>query len=97
MTTLAIGLSVTGFVMVMIAWATYLATVPSGKVPVRPIGTIVLQFAGIVAAVAAVVWSIRVDGSVVAAVIIPAVFALMLGSAFFFFLSQRKTPSVISR
>ena len=92
MNTLAIGLSAAGFVMVMTAWATYLATIPSGKVPARPVATIILQLAGMVAAVTAVVWSIQADGSAGVAVIVPAVFALVMGSAFCSFLSLRKTP-----
>ena len=64
MTTLAIGSSAAGFVMVMGAWVSYLATIPGGKVPARPIGTIILQLAGIVLAVSAVIWSFRTGGSI---------------------------------
>lgn len=60
--------------------------------PARPIGAIILQLAGILAAASAVIWSIRTDGSAGVAVIVPAVFALMMGSGFFYLLSLRKTP-----
>ena len=92
MNTPAIGLSAAGFLMVMTAWVTYLATIPSGRVPARPVGAIILQLAGIVLAVSAVVWSFRDGGAPGAAVIVPAVFALMMGSTFFYLLSLRKTP-----
>ena len=92
MNTPAIGLSAAGFLMVMTAWVTYLATIPSGRVPARPVGAIILQLAGIVLAVSAVVWSFRDGGAPGAAVIVPAVFALMMGPTFFYLLSLRKTP-----
>jgi hypothetical protein len=92
MSTATIALSAGGFLAVMVAWGTYLATIPSGRVPVRPVGWIILQLAGIAAAVSAVVWSIRSGGSPGLAVIVPAVLALMMGSTFFYLLSQRKTP-----
>ena len=92
MNPLAIGLSAAGFLMVMTAWVTYLATIPSGRVPARPVGAIILQLAGIVLAVSAVVWSFRDGGAPGAAVIVPAVFALIMGSTFFYLLSLRKTP-----
>ncbi len=92
MNTLAIGSSAVGLVMVLTAWGTYLATIPGGKVPARPIGTMTLQLAGIVLVISAVVWSLRDGGSPGLAVIVPAALALMMASAFFYFLSQRKTP-----
>ena len=92
MNTPVIGLSAAGFLMVMTAWVTYLATIPSGRVPARPVGAIILQLAGIVLAVSAVVWSFRDGGAPGAAVIVPTVFALMMGSTFFYLLSLRKTP-----
>jgi hypothetical protein len=92
MNTVAIAASAAGFLAVMVAWGTYLATIPSGKVPARPVGWIILQLAGMATAVSAVVWSSRIGGSPGVAVIVPAVFAVMMGSTFFYFLSQRKTP-----
>jgi len=92
MNTMAIATSATGLVAVMVAWISYLATIPSGKVPARPVGSIILQLAGMVAAASAVVWSFRDGGSPGVAVVVPAVFALMMGSTFMYFLSLRKTP-----
>ena len=92
MNTMAIATSATGFVAVMVAWISYLATIPSGKVPARPVGSIILQLAGMVAAASAVVWSFRDGGSPGVAAVVPAVFALMMGSAFMYLLSLRKTP-----
>ena len=92
MNTMAIVASAAGFLAVMVAWGTYLATIPSGKVPARPVGWIILQLAGMTAAVSAVVWSFRDGGSPGVAVIVPAVIAMLMGSTFFYFLSQRKTP-----
>jgi len=92
MMTVAIMMSAAGLVAVLVAWVTYLATIPSGKVPVRPIGTIVLQLVGVGLAIAAVVWSFSEGGAPGPAVIIPAAIALMMGSTFFYLLTQRKTP-----
>jgi hypothetical protein len=92
MNTIAFAASAAGFAAVMVAWATYLATIPSGKVPVRPVGWIILQLVGIVLAISGVAWSFQEGGSPGVAVIIPAAFALMMGSTFFYLLSQRKTP-----
>jgi len=85
-------MSVGGLGAVLVAWGTYLSTIPSGKVPVRPVGTIVLQLVGIGLCIAAVVWSFGEGGVPRVAVIAPAVFALMMGSTFFYLLSLRKTP-----
>ena len=92
MNTMAFATSATGFVAVMVAWISYLATIPNGKVPARPVGSIILQLAGMVAAASAVVWSFRDGGSPGVAVVVPAVFALMMGSTFMYLLSLRKTP-----
>lgn len=92
MMTVAITMSAAGLIAVLVAWVTYLATIPSGKVPVRPVGAIILQLAGIGLGLAAIAWSFRDGGAPGAAVVVPAVFALMMGSTFFYLLSQRKTP-----
>lgn len=92
MNTLAIGSSAVGLVMVLTAWATYLATIPSGKVPARPVAGITLQVVGIILAISGVVWSFRDGESPGLAVIVPAILAVMMGSTFFYLLSQRKTP-----
>jgi len=92
MNTVAIGASSAGFAAVFVAWVTYLSTIPSGKVPVRPVGSIIGQVVGIGLAVSAIVWSFRDGGSPGVAVIVPAAFALMMGLAFLYLLTQRKTP-----
>jgi hypothetical protein len=92
MNTVAIATSAAGFLAVIVAWGTYLATIPSGKVPARPVGWVILQLVGMAVSASAVVWSFREGGSPGVAVIVPAVFAVMMGSTFFYFLSQRKTP-----
>ena len=89
---MAIALSAAGFSAVMGAWGTYLATIPSGKVPARPVGWIVLQLLGIGLAVSAIVLSFRDGGSPGVAVSVPAVFALIMGAFFLWLLTQRKTP-----
>ncbi len=92
MNTITIGMAVAGFLAVLTAWVAYLATIPSGKVPARPVGSIILQLVGVCLAVSAVVWRFRDGGSPGVAVIVPAVFALMMGSGFLYLLSLRKTP-----
>jgi len=92
MNMIAIGMSLAGFAMVMIAWGTYLATIPSGKVPVRPVGAVVLQLAGVGLAIFAVVWSFRGGGAPGIAVILPAAFAVMMAAFFLYLFSLRRTP-----
>ena len=92
MNTTAIAMSATGLIAVLVAWVTYLATIPSGKVPTRPVGAISLQAAGIILGLAAIVWSFRDGGAPGAPVIISAVVAVMMGLTFFYLLSLRKTP-----
>jgi hypothetical protein len=85
-------MSAAGFVAVVGAWTGYLATVPSGNVPARPIGGITLQITGICLAIAGIVWSLRDGGSPGVAVIAPSAVALMMGPLFLYLLTQRKTP-----
>jgi len=92
MNTLAVGMSVAGFMFVMGTWIRYLSTIPRGAVPARPLGSVVLQCVGIGLGLAAVVWSYLSGGGFVVAVIAPAALALMMGSGFLWLLTQRKTP-----
>jgi hypothetical protein len=92
MNTVAVGMSVAAFVVVMGTWVAYLAKIPSGKVPARPVGSIILQCVGIGLAVSAIVWSYQGGGGPGVAVIVPAAFALMMGATFLWLLTQRKTP-----
>ncbi len=92
MNTTGVLLAAAGCVSVFVAWATYLSTIPKGTVPVRPIGTIMLQLGGAGLAIAAIAWSLRDGGTPGAAVIVPAALALMMGLGFIALLTQRKTP-----
>jgi len=92
MDTLAVGMSAASFILVMGTWVKYFSTVPGGKVPARPIGSIIIQCLGIVLAVAANVWNYQSTRSFSIAVIVPAVLALMMGLFFLWLLTQRKTP-----
>lgn len=88
---LDVGLASAGLVAVMVAWATYMATVPSGKVPVRPVGHVLLQLLGIGLAVGGLVTSLQADGLSVG-VVVPAAIALMMGPLFLVLLALSKTP-----
>ena len=92
MNLVALGLSVAGFATVMGTWVVYLGGIPRGRVPVRPVGSVILQCMGIALAASAIVWGYLGSLSSGAAVIVPAVFALLLGPAFLWILTQRKTP-----
>ncbi len=92
MDTTAVAFAAAGFMTVMLAWGTYLATIPGGTVPARPVGTIMLQLTGVGLAITGIAWGMREGGSPGVAVIAPAAFALMMGPFFLFLLTQRKTP-----
>jgi hypothetical protein len=92
MNTIAIGMSAAGLVVVMGTWIAYLSTIPRGIVPARPLGSIIFQCVGIGLAISAVISAIGGGGTAGIGVIAPAVMALMMGSAFFWLLSIRKTP-----
>ena len=91
MNTIAFAVSAASLVVIMSAWFSYLATIPRGKVPVRPIGTLIMQCVGMGMAILAIVLSYQASGLSVA-VTIPAAIALIMGPLFFWLLSQRKTP-----
>lgn len=92
MNMMAVGLAAAGFAAVMVAWGTYLATIPSGKVPARPVGAIGLQLVGVGLAIAAIVWGYRDGGSPGVAAIVLAAFAVMMAAVFFYVFSLRRTP-----
>ena len=98
MNPVAIGLSVAGFMTALGTFGLYLSTIPRGKVPVRPIGTVLFQCVGLGLAISGVVvWSLQGGGLSggglsVAAVVAPAALAVMMGLGFFYLLSTRKTP-----
>ncbi len=92
MNTIALSFSVASFVVVMGTWISYLATVPRHKVPVKPVGSVILQCMGIGLAISAIIE--RDPGNTIfgAAAMIPALLALMMGLFFLWLLSIRKTP-----
>ncbi len=92
MNTLAIILVAAGLASVLVGWGTYLATIPRGTVPLRPVAAITLQLGGMGLAIAGVVWSARAGQTPGAALIAPAGFATVMAVFFMFLLSQRKTP-----
>ncbi len=92
MNTAVIGMSTAAFVVVMGTWGVYLASIPRGTVPVRPVGSVFMQCIGIVLAVSAIFSSYQGSETSGAAVLVPAALALMMGLTFLWLLSQRKTP-----
>ena len=82
MNTIAFGMAALSFVVVMGTWGAYFAKIPRSQVPVWPLGSIILQSVGAVLAISAILWSFQGSGSAGAAVLIPAVLALMLGLFF---------------
>lgn len=91
MNSIALIFAVAGLLSVMTAWAMYLATIPRGTVPDRPVGYLAAQVAGIALAAAGIAWSAR-SGAAGPAVIAPAAFAMFMAGFFLFLFSQRKTP-----
>ena len=86
------GLSVAGFFVVMATWAKYLAAIPAGKVPVRPVGSVILQCFGIFLCLSAILWGYSENNGFKIAVVLPAIPALLMGTMFLLLLTQRKTP-----
>jgi hypothetical protein len=92
MNTAIISMSAAAFVAVMGTWGVYLASIPRGKVPVRPLGSVIMQFLGAGLAGLAIVWNYQGPETSGAAVIVPAALALMMALTFLWLLTQRKTP-----
>jgi len=88
----AIILSVAGAALVVLTWGVYLASIPAGKVPVRPVGSVMLQCTGVTLALGGVLHWVRGADAHAAAVFAPAGLAVVMGGFFLFLLSQRKTP-----
>lgn len=92
MNTVVVGMSAASFLVVMGTWLAYLATIPRGTVPARPVGSIILQSLGIGLGISAIVWnSVSGGGSSMFALVL-AIVAMMMGLMFFWLLSLRKTP-----
>jgi hypothetical protein len=88
----AVALSSGGALAVLVAWASYLSTIPRGKVPVRPVGHIALQVVGAGLAVTGLLLALRGGGFPGVVVLGSTSFAVMMAGTFLFLLSQRKTP-----
>ncbi len=88
----AVGLALASVVVTFSTWLVYFSKVPSGNVPVRPVGSVLLQVLAIGLGILATVWDVNVTGSVHVAVILPAAVALMMASFFLWLLTQRRTP-----
>jgi hypothetical protein len=86
-------LGVASLGLVMVGWGTYMATIPKGNVPVRPIGTLALQSAGIVLAVAAIAVGLRTAAGLGATTIALSAVAMVMGALFIFLMTQAKTPA----
>ncbi|MEM7803276.1 MAG: hypothetical protein AAF633_29065, partial [Chloroflexota bacterium] len=73
-------------------WSWYMLSIPRGKVPVRPVGSIILQGSGVVIGLVAL---LRLDWRSILSTI-PVLFltgfAVGMAGFFFWLLSQRKTP-----
>ena len=91
MHTLSATLSGAGLLVVLGVWVAYFAKVPSGKVPIRPIGSILLQCVGMGLGVAGLLQG-PLGGAVGVGVAAMAGISLVMGGLFLWLLSQRKTP-----
>lgn len=80
-----------GLLLVSGGWLAYLARIPAGRVSRRPVRFMLAVGAGCALALAAVAWSARA-GSLGPLVVATAAPALVMGSLFFWLLTQRKTP-----
>ena len=92
MNIVAIALTFGGLFSVLVGWVSYMATIPKGNVPVRPVGSLLLTIGGAIAAIAGIALSFQDGGTPGFVVAIPASMALMMGSLFPFLLTLRKTP-----
>ena len=90
--TIALTLASIGLGSSLVAWIAYMATIPGGKVPVRPIPHIVLQVVAVAASIAAIALSFRDGGTPGALVIVLAANGMIMGGLFLWILTQRRTP-----
>ena len=81
-----------GFLFVLGSWMWYLSTIPRMAVPRRPIGTILFQALGAVAAIIALLAYRPESGMTAVLVYLLAGMALGFSLFFFWLLTQRKTP-----
>lgn len=79
-----------GFATVLTSWVTYMATVPSGKVPLRPHGHLAAQTLGAGLAVAGIATAVSAGGALAPTLL--AAPALTLAGMFGYLYTQRATP-----
>ncbi len=89
---MAAGIAGVALLVVLGTWARYLSTIPRDKMPARPVGSVILQLIGMTLGVAAILQSYRSGDGFVAAVVINAATAVMMGAFFLWLLANRKTP-----
>ncbi|MGH1345889.1 MAG: hypothetical protein ACRBN8_30270 [Nannocystales bacterium] len=86
-----LALAGSGFATVLTSWVTYMATVPSGRVPLRPYGHFAAQAVGAGLAATGVA-AAATSGSALLAPALAAAPALALAGTFGYLYSQRATP-----
>lgn len=80
-----------GSSLVLGSWVTYMATVPSGKVPARPYGHLAAQAVGGLLALWGIASAIGTDAGLVRPALAGSL-GLTMSGLFFFLYSQRATP-----
>lgn len=89
---LILGLALISFVLVVGTWVAYMATVPSGKVPERPVAHLIALSVGVGLALAAIALAVGKGAGLVALVLAITAMPLMMSGLFVYLLSLRKTP-----
>ncbi|MEO0601225.1 MAG: hypothetical protein AAF211_07300 [Myxococcota bacterium] len=74
------------------AWVIYFTTVPSGRVPTRPVAYLLLQVTALVLSVAGLVGLPGVDGLALAGTVGLGAFGVVASTLFLWLFTQRKTP-----
>ncbi|NQU65317.1 MAG: hypothetical protein HQ517_13680 [SAR324 cluster bacterium] len=92
MNTISVGISVAGFAVVFGSWVQYFSTIPKMKVPINPIAHVITQSFGIVLAAFSLIRGYQGNGTLELAALPTAILSILMGSTFFWLLSQRKTP-----
>lgn len=88
----AVLLSASGLALSLVSWITYFATVPSGRVPERPVGHVVLQLGALGLAVTSLAGAPGRLGAAQGASIGMAVVGAGGAGLFLWLLTQRRTP-----
>ena len=88
----AFGIALAGLVLVIGALIQYFSTIPSNKVPEKPVALITLLSVGALLGIISIIVSVQTSLLSLTSVIIPSALSLFLAAAVFWLLSQRKTP-----